>query len=477
MISRTLIFLLCISFCPAPLLAQVGAPEPAHPLLAEATAQAAERAHRVNLERYKGDADWLVLPGLLANRADKTVRLWARATSIGHGDPVEFLIIPQDSGKDYEAVAVSFARPSDVHRALEFIGLKPGRPVNYLANQYWPRGERVVATFEWADAGPADKPHDKPEPRRVRGERIIFDIRAGKPLPETGFVFVGSHRITVPDSGKDIYAADVSDSKSILSDYNERSTVLDVPRQAPQGAVYGSLKLNPECHFVSGQPVSIILSPLHRDLKPRVIDLSLKASIPGGANPQAGVYTLLDSKGQPAADGRTLVHVLASFGKLAEEGFDPFVAISVDEATTLDSLNAFYKLVAGLDKAEGIRVDAPPDGHLYYRAFFANPEWRDRSKRLGRPWELHLIEKDRQVAGTLILPADEFNDNDGKGDLKFTVGSAEETAKVLAEQSDRFSQSVYVFAPNTMTYGQLMAFIRPAMKTHPAVYVFLPQAT
>jgi len=45
---------------------------------------------------------------------------------------------------------------------------------------------------------------------------------------------------------------------------------------------------------------------------------------------------------------------------------------------------------------------------------------------------------------------------------------------VLVEKSDRWSQVVYVFASPSMTYGQLMSFVRPGMKTHPTVYAFLP---
>ena len=187
-----------------------------------------------------------------------------------------------------------------------------------------------------------------------------------------------------------------------------------------------------------------------------------------------GKYVLTDSAGKQVGKDDSLLGMLASFGEMAEAGQDPFVTLAVDDSGSLSSVQQVYAMLMKLDNEDGIRIDAPPEGHLFYKAFFPKDEWRDRKNRLGRPWELHLVEKDHKTAGTLILPADEIENNDGRGDLKWTVGSAEETAKTLAEKSNRFSQVVYVFAPGTMSYGELMSFIRPAMKTH-QMYVFLPK--
>lgn len=436
--------------------------------------QAAKKAYAENLAQYKDNADVLVRPGLLANRKDRTVRIWAKATGISSGEPLEFVMIPPDSGKDYEALAVAFVKPSDVHAALEFIGMKPGRPVNYALDQYWPKGERVLINAEWDEH--MEHPQEARAPRKfhVRVEDLILNANIRKPLPKTGFVFTGSFWIKPRNGGKPVYAADEQDSKSIAADYNDRSTVMDVPRQAPQSQVYGTQKLNPEYKLDAGQPMQFILEPEHKDGKLRVQDLSLTIGMPPGAvNPQAGKYALADASGKKIGRDDSLLSLLSSFGDITEAGQDPFVTLHVDDAVHLRELLGIYKVLKELDNEDGVRIDAPPEGHLYYRAFFPKDEWRDRSKRLGRPWELHLVVKDKQVAGTLILPADEIENNNGKGDLKWTVGSGDETAQILAEKSNRFSQSVYVFAPGNMTCGQLMSFIRPGMKTH-TMYIFLP---
>src|SRR2546430_647439 len=416
---------------------------------------ASKQAYDQNLKQFNDNPDYLVLPGLLANRKDKTVRLYGRATGLGAGDPVEFFIIPADSGKDYESLTVAFVKPSEVNRALQFIGMKPGRCVNYNNNEYWPKGERVLMSVEWAT-------------HRVRAEELVLDTRTKKTLPLTGLVYAGSHTIKPEDGGKEMFAADVSDSRSISSVYNERSTVLDIPYQWPQGQVYGALKPNPDHKLDAGQPIQIVLEPEHKDGKTRIRDLALKVL-------QKDRFTLVDSSNKPIASEIDLVHLLAEFGKYTETGQDPFVTIDVAPNLNLQQVHEFFSLIQTLDRENGIRVEAPPPGQLYYRAFFPEEQWRDRTKRLGRPWELHpnVGNANGSLSGTLILPPDDIDNNGGQSDLKFVVQSPEELAKTLKEKSDRWSPTVYIFATPEIKYGALLDFIRPAMKTHPGVYIFL----
>src|SRR5687767_5366772 len=66
----------------------------------------AQQTHAENLAKYQGNADFLVLPGILADRKTKLVKLWGKATGLSPDDPAEFFLIPPDSGKDYEALFV-----------------------------------------------------------------------------------------------------------------------------------------------------------------------------------------------------------------------------------------------------------------------------------------------------------------------------------------------------------------------------------
>ena len=437
-------------------------------------ADLAGKAYKDNLAKYKDNPDFLVRPGLLADRKNKSVRLWGRSTHLAASEPAEFFVIPGDSGKDYEAVAVAYVKSSDVRAALEFIGMKPGRPANFGANSFWPKGERVIAWFEWTQ--PPEKPDGKGEPKRARAEDILFDVKTNRPLPPAGFVFTGSTFFKSEDDDKQIFAADALDARSVIADYNERGSILDVPRQAPQGAVYGSIKLNPAYRFGPEKPLQITLEPERKDATIRVRDLSLDISIPPGTTVQSGKFILKDAQGNALTAQPTFINALAEFGKLTDAGIDPYVTLSLDGDMTLAAAHNLAIFLASIDTEKGIRIEAPPAGQLYYRNFTPRDDWRDREKRLGRPWELHVSEKDGHVSGTLILPSDQIDNNQGLGDLKFPVGSPEDLAKVLQEKSDKWAHSVYIFAQPEMTVGPLLKFITPGMKIRPAMYVFLPEA-
>ena len=86
----------------------------------------ATAAYGADLTKYDGNDDILVLPGLVADRNNRRVDLMVEATGIEPGTIVEFLLIDADSSKGYEALLWSHARPSAIHRALQFIGMKPG---------------------------------------------------------------------------------------------------------------------------------------------------------------------------------------------------------------------------------------------------------------------------------------------------------------------------------------------------------------
>ena len=95
------------------------------------------------------------------------------------------MIIDQDSSHGYEAMLWSFAAPSAVHRALVFIGMKPGAPRDPNALRFTPKGERVNVSI-LIDG--------KPTPI----EHLILDTQTGKTLPEEGWVFTGSRLIKDP---------------------------------------------------------------------------------------------------------------------------------------------------------------------------------------------------------------------------------------------------------------------------------------
>ncbi len=105
-------------------------------------------------------------------------------------------------GKKAHETVVNFdAKPSEVHKALEGLGLKPGKPA---------MGEGNVA------AGPEvavylELPGADGKSQRIPIEKTLVDKQTGKALPKLQWHFTGS-ALTQPDPEKDdkVYGADLS---------------------------------------------------------------------------------------------------------------------------------------------------------------------------------------------------------------------------------------------------------------------------
>jgi hypothetical protein len=136
------------------------------------------------------------------------------------GYPIEVIACwPFPKGQKAHETLVTFdIKPSEVHKALEDLGLKPGTPV---------MGEGPKGTEGVGESVPAAKtdtgepqgpevslfleiPGDG-QPRRVPIEKTLIDPKTKKPLPKLKWRFTGSVR-TKPDPNKDetVYGADLS---------------------------------------------------------------------------------------------------------------------------------------------------------------------------------------------------------------------------------------------------------------------------
>ncbi|MDX1500445.1 MAG: hypothetical protein R3176_11135, partial [Woeseiaceae bacterium] len=102
-------------------------------------------AQRAALDRHAGDADTLVLRGIVADRKLGQLDLLATAGAAEPELPLEVLVAGADSAVD-RYLAKSTARTEDLLTALRFIGMTPGHPREPERLLYWPKGERVIAT-------------------------------------------------------------------------------------------------------------------------------------------------------------------------------------------------------------------------------------------------------------------------------------------------------------------------------------------
>lgn len=104
--------------------------------------------------------------------------------------------------KAHETVVVFDIKPSDVHKALESLGLAAGKPA---------KGEDTVASgpelkvfleLPTVGGGP---------PRRVPIEKVLVDRKTGKPMPNLKWHFTGSAmKQPDPDKPDKVYGADLT---------------------------------------------------------------------------------------------------------------------------------------------------------------------------------------------------------------------------------------------------------------------------
>ena len=365
---------------------------------------------------------------------------------------------------------MSLATANHIDEALKFIGMKPGRNAYAKPMDFWPKGERVMISLKGAD-GAADIPL----------ENLVFDRRdgaaAGATLPVRGFVYCGSLP-AAPDSARketNALAADYDGPCSILSTYNEPTTLLDVPLKASQNEVYESFLANPATGVKVGDLVTIVLTPEARGESegPRVVDLAL--ALDGTAD---GPRCRLSK-----ADGTEKVHdadvavVLKTLASMADR-FDQFVTLDWGDGLTFGDAAELARQLEEAESENGIRIEAPREGQPYYRAFLPNTEWLDRAKRPTQALELRFAKgADGALAATIVSIAEIWPDDGStlSPELKATdipVPSAEALPALVAETGNEIP-ALLVYAPASMTLGEALPFVRAVQATRPNVYFFV----
>jgi len=399
----------------------------------------------------------MVRSGLLADRSTKTVEILAESTGVTSNEPIEFLLIGLESGHDYEALAVSFAKPRDIQKALEFIGVPRGQPVDYEALRMWPRGERVSVEFALYNGSSATE--------WIRGEDLLLGADE-KTLPPVNFVFTGIAR-----SEND---TDTSGPHSILSLYNEPLSVLDVPRMAPQNEIYGDITIHPEYLMTTGQLLRVRFRPVNLAEGSRSVDLVLHPK----RVEKALLFSLSDTNNQTLLSQADLNRLLSYFSVLQKEERDIYLTVLPSHELSLDELKNLYAFFESINKDKGIRLTPPATGEIYYQSFLPNVSFRKREKRPTQPWELHLGRAtDGSVTGELVHIEEVWQE--GQENLDYQTDSCAVTKPAeLAEGMGRHPDTLKVmliFAPPDLTYGKLLNWYNALQSEISVVYFFVKE--
>ena len=415
-----------------------------------------------------GNARVLMRRAVRADRQTRTVTLLAESCGLAANATVEFALVGETSDRAYEALFLSFARATDIGDALEFIGLPRGRNVSGLEQRYWPTGERVVIQVQ--AYGATNVP-----PRPL--EFHILDRRAGATLAPRGFIYCGSPRVPGPDGAAEICLADREAPVSILSLYNEPQTLLDVPRLSPQGEVYENYTANPETLLPAGRMVQLTLAPEPRaDGRPRVRPVSLTV-VPAGEEPGGVAFLLREGEGEPQrieAFGDLLKRLMA----VVDEQGDPMLSLAIDDAVPLARAREVCKVLQKIEGENGVRLEPPPQGQIYYKSFLPDEQWRERARRLTQPWELHvgrLTPTNAVPPLRLVKILEDWSDPETI-DPKLTPVDyplrAYGEIPSMMEKVGRGLPVLLVFAQADEPVGRFMEGVRQVLGTHPTVYIF-----
>ncbi len=413
-------------------------------------------AYQSNLKTYKARKDILVRPGIVASRKTRTVEILAVACGLSKRDPAEFLLVAEN-GRDYEALTMTIAKPSDVHAALTFIGVEPGHPIQPTEFRFWPKGERVDIQFNWEVEGKRFS---------VPAEQMIFDTRAKKTLPRTGWMFDGSR--LAEGKAKPKYLAD--EVGDIISDFNSRWTVLDVPYQATQGAVYGALVPNPDYLLKLRQQVRIIIKPQLPKGQKRVLDYHVLVT--SGKAEGGLAFSITGADGHAVLAQGSFKEFLGRLQQNVKAKKDIYLQLVFHDQAAIPPLLEFGALIQTLIKNNLIRIEPAPQ-QLFYESFLSKPGWRDPKKRLVQPIELFFAHG-KPAQHLFRYYQEEYLDS---GDVKlhekkYQFKTTDELKKILATKKEWDTRTVFFYARPETPYGVIRQYYLLLNKSFPTAYIF-----
>lgn len=402
-----------------------------------------EARYAANQEAFIDAARYFVARGVVADKQARTVKLDAFTTGVEPNDIAEFFLITENSGHGYEALLTTFATSDAICRAIEFVGVPRGRGVNYDALTFWPKGERLYATVAIGEASP------------VALESLITFSETGHPVETSGFIYTGDRR---NDDG--VFIGDEYGPGSVISSYNEPITVMDVPRKAQQAEVYEKYRVSSNVVSQADVWTQVVLVPEQRpeESPMRVRDVTVLFSPEG--------VSLNGSEVAP------LTTALASLQGLVASKHDVHTKLRWGGGLSLSQIGDFCRILAILDVDTGIRIESPELGDPYYKAFMPQEDWRERENRFSQPCELLF---DADGVATVVAIEEKWLDDALKPELSIEEipnVTPEALLSVLQEKKPDMPV-LLVFAPGSLTYGQLRPYIQAVIKTHPNIHVFV----
>jgi hypothetical protein len=197
-------------------------------------------------------------PGIAVDKDKRTVVIDAKIAPRKIDDPRYKEIYPIEviacwafpkGQKAHETIVTIDIKPSAVHKALESLGLKPGKPVMGESKEP-PQGPEVKVSLE--------VPGADGQPKRLPIEKVLIDPKTNKPMPKVQWRFTGSAmKQPDPDKPEKVYGADLTGTLiSIFPVTNETVCQTNLTMKEEK---YVKLETNKKLLPKQGTPVKLIL--------------------------------------------------------------------------------------------------------------------------------------------------------------------------------------------------------------------------
>jgi hypothetical protein len=164
--------------------------------------------------------------------------------------PIEVVACwPDPKGKKaHETIVTIDCNPSEVHKALESLGLKPGKPA--MGENTEAVGPEVKVSLEIPDGGGTKK---------LSIHRFLVDPKTKQPFPkDVKFRFTGSAMTkTDPTKSDQVYGADLSGT--LVAIYPVTNETVCQTSLTMKEEKYLKLETNPELIPKEGTPVKLII--------------------------------------------------------------------------------------------------------------------------------------------------------------------------------------------------------------------------
>ena len=437
-----------------------------------------DKEYENNQKKYGEDPDYFVRRGLLASRKKQRVEVLAVATGLKQNDPVEFLVVAQ-AGKDYESIAVTPAKPSDIIAATEFIGLERGHPVDFSKRYFWPKGERVFITYHWRMD---DDDGTSTTEQSVRAEELVIDSKWKKPLPQLGYRFIGStwRKSTTPE-GQIVCKAD--SYGDVVAIFNSPWAAFDVPYPVEQQTVYGSLVPNSDYPLKKRQKLRIHIRPEYMDGTRRIADYLLRV-MPATDSPpptslQDAEFTLSALSGDPEYKKGTFSDVLDYIQGIYQSGKEPFLKMQFGESLPINVIRDFCAMLKRILE-QGILFVEPDNEHFYFEAFLPQTTWKDPLRR-NHPTQPVEVFIDGQTSGTTIsgelvqYEMPKKNGNEKLNSKRVRFKSEAELVHHINSGKPWDTNGIFMHVDPDFPYGPLLRFYKQIRVDFPTVFVFTTQ--